>query len=513
MNAAERHEWLARVAARSAGFAGWSFLSRSILIAVWVLGAPTAFAQINHGCTSSASNGAYATTNGPVPCSNSDSGQFASSKTIIVEDDGGSFPAIFTIGYSNSATASSSGLVLQASAVASVSNSPAFYEYSVGGNGAQINNPLISAASPEGDSSWFDQFVALGTGLLQFQVTMVVTGTPTSSECVSGMNDAVIRADVFFDDNGSGSGTINTFDPDLPGAAGLGMYSSACSGVQSTTTGVVTILASQSFSLGTELRAIALGFAGYPDLVLNGASAVFVQNGDSSVNAKLLVYIDPLTPGAGYRDSSGAINAYLTPPSTVVVPNLVRLSQLAATTAIVSTGLTVGTLTSQSSSSVPAGNVISQSPAAGASVADGSAVSLVISSGPAPVAVPNVVGKLQAAATSAITGAGLALGTVTNQSSSSVAIGTVISERPAAGTSVAAGSAVNLVISSGALQGDLNGDGVVNCADLAIIKASFGKKVGQAGFDPRADVNGDGVVNIIDLSTEARLMPVGTVCN
>jgi hypothetical protein len=291
------------------------------------------------------------------------------------------------------------------------------------------------------------------------------------------------------------------------------MYSSACSGVQSTTTGVVTILASQSFSLGTELRAIALGFAGYPDLVLNGASAVFVQNGDSSVNAKLLVYIDPLTPGAGYRDSSGAINAYLTPPSTVVVPNLVRLSQLAATTAIVSTGLTVGTLTSQSSSSVPAGNVISQSPAAGASVADGSAVSLVISSGPAPVAVPNVVGKLQAAATSAITGAGLALGTVTNQSSSSVAIGTVISESPAAGTSVAAGSAVNLVISSGALQGDLNGDGVVNCADLAIIKASFGKKVGQAGFDPRADVNGDGVVNIIDLSTEARLMPVGTVCN
>jgi hypothetical protein len=140
-------------------------------------------------------------------------------------------------------------------------------------------------------------------------------------------------------------------------------------------------------------------------------------------------------------------------------------------------------------------------------------VSLVISSGPAPVAVPNVVGKLQAAATSAITGAGLALGTLTSQSSSSVATGTVISESPAAGASVAAGSAVNLVISSGALQGDLNGDDVVNCADLAIIKASFGKRVGQAGFDPRADVNGDGVVNIIDLSTEARLMPAGTVCN
>jgi Dockerin type I domain len=63
------------------------------------------------------------------------------------------------------------------------------------------------------------------------------------------------------------------------------------------------------------------------------------------------------------------------------------------------------------------------------------------------------------------------------------------------------------------IPGDLNGDGLVNCADLAIVKASFGKKVGQAGFDIRADVNGDGVVNILDLSAEARLMPAGTVCN
>ena len=62
------------------------------------------------------------------------------------------------------------------------------------------------------------------------------------------------------------------------------------------------------------------------------------------------------------------------------------------------------------------------------------------------------------------------------------------------------------------VPGDLNGDGVVNCADLNIAKASFGKKAGQAGFDPRADLNGDGIVNVIDLSEEAKLMPAGTTC-
>jgi len=62
------------------------------------------------------------------------------------------------------------------------------------------------------------------------------------------------------------------------------------------------------------------------------------------------------------------------------------------------------------------------------------------------------------------------------------------------------------------LIGDRNGDGVVDCADLAIVKASFGKKVGQPGYDPRADVNGDGVVNILDLSAVAGQLPAGTTC-
>src|SRR6266699_2335350 len=142
-----------------------------------------------------------------------------------------------------------------------------------------------------------------------------------------------------------------------------------------------------------------------------------------------------------------------TPPPTVPVPNVVGQTQAAATSAITSAGLTAGTVTMQSSTTVASGSAISESPAAGTSEANGWAVNLVVSSGaPAPgqVAVPNVVGQTQAAATSAITSAGLTAGTVTMQSSTTVASGNVISESPAAGTSVANGSAVNLVVSSGA---------------------------------------------------------------
>lgn len=62
------------------------------------------------------------------------------------------------------------------------------------------------------------------------------------------------------------------------------------------------------------------------------------------------------------------------------------------------------------------------------------------------------------------------------------------------------------------VPGDLNGDGMVNCTDLAIVKASMGKRTGQAGFDPRADINRDGAVDVRDLAFVSQLLPPGTRC-
>jgi hypothetical protein len=127
----------------------------------------------------------------------------------------------------------------------------------------------------------------------------------------------------------------------------------------------------------------------------------------------------------------------------------VNLSQADATSAIIHAGLAVGALTTASSTTVPAGAIIGQHPAAGTSVPSGTAVDLVVSSGPPLVAVPNVVNQTLPAAAAAIINAGLAVGAVTTASSTTVPAGSIISQTPAAGTQVAPGSAVALIVSSG----------------------------------------------------------------
>jgi len=155
-------------------------------------------------------------------------------------------------------------------------------------------------------------------------------------------------------------------------------------------------------------------------------------------------------------------------PALVTVPNVVNQTQAAAQGAITGAGLTNGAVTSANSATIAAGSVISQNPAAGTSVAPGTAVALVVSLGPAPVnvTVPNVVNLTQAAAQSAITAAGLTNGAVTNANSATVPAGSVISQSPAAGASVAPGTAVALTVSLGpsaaaspTLDGSVSSDG------------------------------------------------------
>ena len=79
-------------------------------------------------------------------------------------------------------------------------------------------------------------------------------------------------------------------------------------------------------------------------------------------------------------------------------------------------------------------------------------------------------------------------------------------------TGIAALSTVVAMRQAASVAGDVNGDGVVNCADIAIIKTSYGKRTGDPGFELRADVTGDGIVNLNDLSYVTRRLPAGLRC-
>lgn len=50
---------------------------------------------------------------------------------------------------------------------------------------------------------------------------------------------------------------------------------------------------------------------------------------------------------------------------------------------------------------------------------------------------------------------------------------------------------------------DLNEDGRVDMADIAIVARAFGTREGDPRWDPRADITGDGYVNMRDVAIVA----------
>ena len=134
---------------------------------------------------------------------------------------------------------------------------------------------------------------------------------------------------------------------------------------------------------------------------------------------------------------------------TTNVPNVIGMTQTAAGAALTAALLKTGNVTQQYSSAA-AGTVLGQSPGGGTSLPQGELVSLSVSQGPMPVVLPNVVGQQSASATLTLTGKGF---TVTNTPvfSNTVPLGVVISQAPAAGTSLppTAANPVTITVSAG----------------------------------------------------------------
>ena len=146
--------------------------------------------------------------------------------------------------------------------------------------------------------------------------------------------------------------------------------------------------------------------------------------------------------------SSSASTTSTTTVGTVTVPvGAVNTTVANASAVMSSDGLKV-TEKYVSNPSV-AGTVIAVNPIPGAHVASGSTVTLTVSNGPSAVRAPNVVGLTEAAAGSALSQVGLNVGNITTVQSTSFSAGVVVSQNPAADSSLSPGASVDLSVSSG----------------------------------------------------------------
>jgi serine/threonine-protein kinase len=157
--------------------------------------------------------------------------------------------------------------------------------------------------------------------------------------------------------------------------------------------------------------------------------------------------------------------------TTVTVPDLRGLTVAEATTSLEAKGLLLGDAIDKPSA-LAKGKIFAQDPAVGATAPEGSRVNVDVSSGPALVVVPNIVNLSLDVASQRLETAGLALGEVTEQNSDKAA-NTVLDTNPATGTSVEAGTEVDLKVSNGRVAvPDVVGDRESE-ANSTLVKAGF----------------------------------------
>ena len=143
-----------------------------------------------------------------------------------------------------------------------------------------------------------------------------------------------------------------------------------------------------------------------------------------------------------------AVDVSVSVVPVVQVPDVTGKTQSDASAALADQGLLVGATSYVYDTKIKAGYVKSQEPAAGSETHVGAAVALTVSKGPQTGQVPNVVGLSEKDAKSTLEGAGFKV-TTTKAANADVPAGDVISQSPAAGTVVAAGSTVTIAVSTG----------------------------------------------------------------
>jgi serine/threonine-protein kinase len=209
-----------------------------------------------------------------------------------------------------------------------------------------------------------------------------------------------------------------------------------------------------------------------------GLDPVTEQVASSEAERGLVVATTP-PPGSEVEAGGRVVLQIGQGPATTAVPDVVGRPQADAVAALEAEGFTAR-VSRRADDDVPEGDVISQNPRAGAQAAEGTRVTIVVSSGPGQVAVPDVRQRSLTTATQLLQAEGLQRGTVTEQPSTDLSPGTVISQDPGPTTRVDRGSAVNLVVAKAP-------DQIAVPSVVGLTADQARQKLTTAGFTPLSD--------------------------
>jgi len=201
------------------------------------------------------------------------------------------------------------------------------------------------------------------------------------------------------------------------------------------------------------------------------------------------------------------------PPTDVSVPDVVGLDLQKAEDTLKSVGLKIEVVERRYNSSIPAGVILSQTVPANSKVKPGAVIGVVLSRGIQQQTVPNVVGLAEADGTARLNAAGFKVERTTATGGTP---GTILQQEPAAGSPLAPGGTVRIVVSAGDQVQVPNVIGLpLEDAKARLIQA--GLTIGQIDFQGRNRLPpselGKVCVNCV-LSTDppvGRFVPRGTV--
>jgi serine/threonine-protein kinase len=132
-------------------------------------------------------------------------------------------------------------------------------------------------------------------------------------------------------------------------------------------------------------------------------------------------------------------------PPKIPVPDVAGLDGALAQRIVAAAGLTVSRVESVQAAA-PRGTAMLTRPPATTVLAPSAAVTVVVSRGAPTIPVPDLLGLAQADARTRLELDGLTLGTVTRRRTGDANPGTVVAQRPAAGTLAAPGTVVDIVV-------------------------------------------------------------------